>query len=201
MPKLFIPKIGTILILSRQWKFFLYNEERNSSIMSLVGLHPSLQSEDVRWLVLPIGTKIKVDRIYIRQNYEDFDSVTFRLIALPDELPVHGVRFWAKLQEVNDIEYEIEEPINRVSFSTRPMTDNQKQLFDQIVTRNLHGKNPFGYPEYQDPSLKGRINRMMDRGWLEKRDRRIPWHQRQTQNWYYNYAVYPTIAGTSARSQ
>ncbi len=46
---------------------------------------------------LPAGTVLMVDRIYIRQGREDWSSVTFK---------VPKGRFWAKLDEVNNMEFE-----------------------------------------------------------------------------------------------
>lgn len=71
---------------------------------------------------LPIGTKLKVSRIYIRACGDtDFDSVTFT-VEIPQEQPVAEPgkrkpkkikpkkgRFWAKLGDVNQIICEWDE--------------------------------------------------------------------------------------------
>ena len=62
--------------------------------------------------VLRAGTRLKFDRIYIRQGQTSFDSVTFRtncwvsklgdpLFSAPRKLKT--LRFWAKLADVNTI--------------------------------------------------------------------------------------------------
>lgn len=59
------------------------------------------------------GTELKIDRIYLRQGQKDFDSVSFRsncwvsnLDAPAINIPrkTKGIRFWAKLADVNRIE-------------------------------------------------------------------------------------------------
>jgi len=57
---------------------------------------------------LPKGTVLAVDRIYIRQQASDFDSVTFRLQSTPGGKKGKP-RFWAKLSDVNKINMVVEE--------------------------------------------------------------------------------------------
>lgn len=82
-------------------------------------------------VTIPAGEKLKVDRIYIRKGAADFDSVTFlwtgrstepkiinrtmRRVNGPNDYqdipyeskkPRKPVRFWAKLDDVNKIEFE-----------------------------------------------------------------------------------------------
>lgn len=61
---------------------------------------------------LRAGSRLKVERIYIRQGQKDFDSVSFRVSEWPtgadDPLTkapakVKSLRFWAKLGDVNRI--------------------------------------------------------------------------------------------------
>jgi len=47
---------------------------------------------------LKAGTILEVDRIYIRKGAEDFSSVTFKIRGNK------VLRFWAKLQDVNNIQ-------------------------------------------------------------------------------------------------
>ena len=70
--------------------------------------------------VIPAGTTIKVDRIYIRKGAKDFSSITFLVRGLGEiekkiPYPVKGkkttknkksLRFWAKLVDCNTIEFE-----------------------------------------------------------------------------------------------
>lgn len=58
-------------------------------------------------VTLPAGTEITIDRIYIRKGISDYSSVTFNLNKTDHPvLDVKGrKRFWAKLDDVNRIEY------------------------------------------------------------------------------------------------
>lgn len=81
-------------------------------------------------ITLPAGKVLKIDRIYIRKGQNDFNSVTFLLKGEKTKaavktgksrwtengvsrestwtykVPAKGVRFWAKLADVNTIEFE-----------------------------------------------------------------------------------------------
>ena len=131
--KLFIPTIGTKIVLTTNWKFTLFHEHRNKSIMEALQVsdtskgffneyEPNTRFQLKRSNVsLPKGTILTVDRIYIRQNLKEYDSITFR-VELPDGTKSVGVysgytktktkkkqslRFWAKLQDVNKINYKL----------------------------------------------------------------------------------------------
>ena len=56
----------------------------------------------VAW-TLPKGTELIVDRIYVRQGNADFSSVTFKM-----KVGKRVARFFAKLDEVNQMEVNIE---------------------------------------------------------------------------------------------
>jgi len=65
---------------------------------------------------IPKGTVLTVDRIYIRSGNHEFSSVSFRInkakgkAKQQDDNPFHvGIRFWAKLDDVNNIEFTFEE--------------------------------------------------------------------------------------------
>ena len=57
---------------------------------------------------LPAGTLLTLDRYYIRQGSEGFDSVTFLMPGHPrtGAFGKKEARFWAKLEDVNEIEFE-----------------------------------------------------------------------------------------------
>lgn len=48
---------------------------------------------------LPAGTRLRVDRIYIRKGASAYDSLTFWAL----DLSTKRVRFWARLSEVNEM--------------------------------------------------------------------------------------------------
>ncbi|NTX18023.1 hypothetical protein [Burkholderia cepacia] len=62
-------------------------------------------------LTIPAGALLTVDRIFVRRGAADFDSVTFWLKASKVPVTINGrqvkksVRFWAKLDDVNLIEF------------------------------------------------------------------------------------------------
>jgi len=107
--KLYIPKLGDELKLTSDWTFKLESEYRNS------GLYDELYGErnrqrgyrdhETKDTTLPKDTVLKVDRIYIRQGSEDYDSVTFRISYCPNT-KLNKKRFWVKLNDANNIEFE-----------------------------------------------------------------------------------------------
>lgn len=106
--KLFIPDIGTNLMLISDWEFPLYyNEHRNWKIakdiwgIEVKGFAGSVDS--TKMVTIKSGTVLRVDRIYIRKGLKEFSSVSF-LVTFPDK---KKGRFWAKLSDVNRIACEI----------------------------------------------------------------------------------------------
>lgn len=55
-------------------------------------------------VTLRAGQVLSVDRVYIRRGASDFSSITFNYIGAPKGSG--RVRFWAKLADVNTIEFE-----------------------------------------------------------------------------------------------
>ena len=165
--RLFIPPLGTVLVLTQDWTFRLFLESRNQELLSVfaglkkpkgsrwsssagnelyyqlvwcwhrddksgspldqhmskVGyplvhppeIDPALTKNMYKTVrehtdpvhivaTLPANTQLKVDRIYIRQGIEAFNSVSFRIDKVS---PIGGgKRFWAKLHDANQIECE-----------------------------------------------------------------------------------------------
>jgi hypothetical protein len=107
-----IPTIGEKFELTADWNFTLYAEHRNK------GACKYFELECERWwdrgalktkpVMLPKGTILTVDRIYIRKGVKDYDSVSFyvNFPKIAGEKKRKGFRFWAKLPEVNAIECE-----------------------------------------------------------------------------------------------
>jgi len=130
--KLYIPTIGDKLRLIKPWSFTLYNEHRNYNLMYFYdywkideyGKHTQHfgYKAEVDLVKLDKNCILTIDRIYIRKGAKDFDSVSFYL-TLPDgrtsTMPIsieqysgskprrQRLRFWAKLHEVNKIEFEM----------------------------------------------------------------------------------------------
>lgn len=121
MIKLFIPSIGTKLKLVSDWEFDFYAAERRNSALAEklnVKVVPySKQSynayiNQLQKITLPKDTVLQVDRIYIKQGQEAYNSVSFKILECPLPLLkfVKGKqkgRFWAKLHDINTIECEL----------------------------------------------------------------------------------------------
>lgn len=152
--KLFIPEIGTKLVLLSDWTFMLHDESRNDSLMEFTKDPRFNAKRSFHWEAAPIpvtipkNSSLRVDRIYIRKGASDYSSITFfwldqfipaRVDHIPEEkyfqidynddaswlfsrssnkqkrieriVPAHDkkiprkpIRFWAKLDDVNQME-------------------------------------------------------------------------------------------------
>ena len=122
MTKFNIPEIGTTVTLSEDWTFDLHQEGRNKSLFERLSLkyEPNLYMRGhPEKVTIPKDTVLKVDRIFIRKNMSDYSSITFFIIDSPDAKlkPINNngklttfsvgkvVRFWAKLDECNEMEF------------------------------------------------------------------------------------------------
>lgn len=96
---LFVPALGTEFTLAQDWAFTLFDEYRNRALIDAIGQKATSRWRNVNTrsfdTSLPVGTRLRVDRIYIRNGQSDFDSITF---ILPD-----STRFWVKLDDANNI--------------------------------------------------------------------------------------------------
>lgn len=124
MRKMYVPEIGDLITLAADWSFSLYSESRNVDL----GLALGFVSSGKRWncnlnetgfrmysvkdagtVTIPIGTVLKVERVYIRRSASEFSSLTFRIVETLDpraNADVTKKRFWAKLADVNAMEIE-----------------------------------------------------------------------------------------------
>jgi hypothetical protein len=113
--KMCIPSIGDKIRLITDWQLPCFDEKRNRVFIRTFRpdvVLPPPSYEDARQSVvitLPAGTVLRVDRIYIRKGKSEWDSVTF-VVAEHPTVKAKGFqgagRFWAKLVDVNDIEFE-----------------------------------------------------------------------------------------------
>jgi len=100
--KLYIPEIGTVLQLEKDWTFMLHTERRNEAL-TLAADFPrdtaykySFRSKSgaeaniLGWVkydgwdwkklhTLPAGSVLTLDRIYIRKGVSEFSSLSFNL--------------------------------------------------------------------------------------------------------------------------
>lgn len=106
---LWIPTIGDAIQLEADWHFGLWPERRNSAMAQALcqpfsgNWWRDYSDQPSQTITLSTGTELVVDRIYIRQGADEFDSVTF-VIKLCDREILVGERFWAKLVDVNTIQ-------------------------------------------------------------------------------------------------
>lgn len=128
-----IPTVGQkVRVLDGQtWQFHLIAESRNCS--AIQHFHPGVQGEGYyehfdlppgvnyydyfsqngraparkKWLTtLPAGTVLTIDRIYLRKGKDEFDSITF-ILNKPKGTKGPMVRFWVRLDEVNQGNLEL----------------------------------------------------------------------------------------------
>jgi hypothetical protein len=104
-----IPTIGSTITLTEPWELWLYGEHRNIALWKLISTVP------VEWgailprerILIPAGTRLKIDRIYLRKGLAGFDSVSFWAafpkgsVITPSASAPTSARFWAKLRDLN----------------------------------------------------------------------------------------------------
>jgi hypothetical protein len=117
--KMYIPSIGDEIVLTSNWEFGLWNERRNYDFLVFLGdvtkeywdYFYSNKSMKSRPCVIPKGSLLKIDRIYIRKGVSDYDSITFYWKGLPPKpgsksKKTRAIRFWVKLEDANKIEFK-----------------------------------------------------------------------------------------------
>lgn len=145
----FIPTIGSELILAKACPVTIHSEYRNSSFLSAMGVamdqkyinktYGDLSVENKTLvakykvkvslkevsITIPAGTALKVTRIYIRQGAEDFDSMTFQCAGNKD---FPKGRFWLKLTDVNRFNVEDPTPVADIQAERKASyEENQKK--------------------------------------------------------------------------
>lgn len=115
--QLFVPTIGSKLKLLEDWSFTVFDEHRNKSLGQFAACPKAKddfgywQANNIGTLTFPKDTVLRVDRIFIRQGMDGFDSMTFVIEKI--DLPLASgvkkakrLRFWAKLEDCNTIKFE-----------------------------------------------------------------------------------------------
>lgn len=102
--KFYVPTIGSKFSLTAGWEFVLYKEYRNRSLFEAFGPHAGklvpiqvytpgyrgFEKETAYKFALPPGTVLGVDRIYIRRNQQNFDSITLRIFETTHPFILHA---------------------------------------------------------------------------------------------------------------
>lgn len=115
----YIPEIGAQIQLTEDWTFTLMpNESRNETFTKYLKLpnreNPYINGRFDREtyyrnynstveVTIPKNSILKIDRIYIRKGNKDYSSVTFYVKTFGGEKGKG--RFWAKLADVNTIQF------------------------------------------------------------------------------------------------
>ncbi|MBW2645201.1 MAG: hypothetical protein JRE23_03295 [Deltaproteobacteria bacterium] len=112
---LYIPKLGTKIVLTKDWAFTLLGEKRNRSLWDLLSSTPlptrpwgipfNKYSTPKLHRTLRKGSVLKFDRVYIRKEQAHHDSVTFKA-EVRQRGVWYKVRFFVTLKDANNIEYE-----------------------------------------------------------------------------------------------
>lgn len=111
--KMFIPPLNCKLRLLEDWEFDLMCEQRNRTLWDLKTDLPPMSSiyQSARvGLFHPVklvrGDELIIRRIFIRQGYEGYNSVT--MSGRVQHLGViRSVRFWVLLDDFNTMEAEV----------------------------------------------------------------------------------------------
>lgn len=121
--KIYIPEIGDQIVLTKDWTFDLYYEYRNKSLLEKIDVNfewrPLISEpkpEQKYSITIPKKTILRIDRIYVRKGASNYSSLSFII----DSGEWKKCRFWAKLFDVNNIEFDynhIKKGIN-VTFSS-----------------------------------------------------------------------------------
>jgi|SRR5579863_3791297 len=165
--RLFVPACGFRIILEKPWTFDVYYEGRNKQLLEANGVNltnwwhecyePTANPRE--WprkmrrkaITLDNGTLLEVDRVYVRSNSKsattkdaDYDSLTFRII---DPKTGKGkIRFWAKLADVNNIDYELPPDFTAGKDSAYAKALAPKKMKPQDILNRVH----HGIEAYQD---------------------------------------------------
>lgn len=112
--KLYIPDIGTKLVLKEDVDVTIFDEYRNTILDKFYNNRTAWKSTVI---TLPKGLMLSIDRIYVRKGLSQYSSVTFNIPKVKTkkeklEFPYNtddqfgGYKFWLKLLEVNTLEVE-----------------------------------------------------------------------------------------------
>lgn len=113
---LYVPDIGDIIKLTKDWSFYLQDEHRNKLDLDLFGTGKTQTKDNVsiyndtdnyNEVIMPKTSVLKIDRIYIRKGASGFSSITFILLEIDGKKFKHQ-RFWAKLKDCNNIQFELD---------------------------------------------------------------------------------------------
>ena len=98
----------------------------------------------VKPVLLPKGTILRIDRIYIRKGNEEYDSVTFVIEKSSIVKGRNKPRFWAKLDDANKMVLEDDTVTVKVVKPVRP-TAYQIQILSSYSSHSVIFENEMEY--------------------------------------------------------
>lgn len=192
--KVFVPTIGSDLILTKSCTVTIHSERRNWTFLKSIGMTVNQIYADKNYgnlsvenqsladkykvnvslrdvsLKIPAGTVLSVNRIYIRQGAEDFDSMTFFCKGNKD---FPKGRFWLKLTDVNNFEIKIPTPVDQIQ-TERKTTSEENQKKKNIALYNKVQRYVEKI-EKQGKTLDGLVSELI-RSIIDENDN--PYHKR-----------------------
>lgn len=104
MAKIHIPQVGDEFKIIKNWSCKVFNEYRNAKVFEALSIDTAESNTHIE-ITLPLGTVIRIERVYVRAPASSYDSVTLRIISSPIK-SLAKARFWVKLSEINKLEFE-----------------------------------------------------------------------------------------------
>ena len=106
--KLLIPEISSKLKLIKDWDFLLYKNYLNTKFVNiLIPLGKFDKQSLCEFVTIPKDTILNVSKIYIKMGVSSQSSLTFTITKKDNKKhPLAGAKFWASLNDVNEIEFE-----------------------------------------------------------------------------------------------
>jgi len=156
--KLYIPEIGDVIKLTKDWNFTLYNESRNVRLfeafnIEYVNRYYAMDNIPAHNVKLPKNTELKVDRVYIRKGAVDYSSLSFFIHSHPSDDNFKGARFWAKLNDVNEIEFTPIDSITNLKIEIKSFVNAHEVMYPFIINRSVAS-----YTSQTSPDLRFVIN-------------------------------------------
>ncbi|AXH59993.1 hypothetical protein [Pseudomonas amygdali] len=113
--KLIIPRLGDLLVLTKDWSFPVMHEHRNTSIIAHDGVkYVPTEYVTGTWEriytysdhTLKAGTVLSIARYYIRQGAGEFDSITFVVHAIDGVKLKKKLRFFVSTDAAAQADFE-----------------------------------------------------------------------------------------------
>ena len=108
MAKVFIPQVGDKIELSSNWTCKIFNERRNSSVFTALGVDVSNMPNSHIDITFLKGTVFKVTRLYVRSPASSYDSLTLAVVSSSIK-KLAKVKFWVKIMDANNMEFDPKE--------------------------------------------------------------------------------------------